>query len=188
MHPEWANIVEMMYYFKDIDFIVRTRIDITNFKMPVDKYNVRYWGEMICKRGRPDVPILIASIDILPGQSKYYYWGEARKYCEYWKYFPTPIYDNKVYYCIVAASMARMIGMDTGWIIDPNQDAFYHPAEEIEEQARDCCFRCGCSLYYKDSDMFPEQNIVDSAMTSVTNLKLITCNRKIRPYYAKSFI
>jgi hypothetical protein len=190
LHPEWSNAVELMHSFKDLDFIVRTPIDLTNFKMPVDQDNVRYWGEMICKRGRNDVPILIASMDVLPGQSKHYYWREARKYCDFWKYYPTPIYNNRVHYCIVAASMTKMIESEviSGWELTPDKDAFDHHDEEIEEQARECCHRCGCALFYKDPDIFPEQNIIDSAMASVTNLKQIKHNQRVRPYYPKAFI
>ena len=186
-HPEWHNLLEMMHFYRDMDFVVKTRVETTNHKPPVDKDNVRYWAESMPKRGRNDAPILVGACDVLPGQSKRFYWNEARKYCKLWQHYPSPIYDNKAYFCTVAASFDRLLGENHGWKLGDG-DCFDQSVEDIEQQAQSACFRCGCALYFKDPEAFPQQNTLDSSMASVVNLKQITCNNKVRPYYAKQFL
>lgn len=187
-HPDWHNLVEVMLGYPDIDFVVETKIDLLNHKAPVDKANVRYWGEPISKRGRMGPPVLVASCDIVPGQTRRYFWDEARKYCKVWRHQSAPIYDKQAYFCAVAASFDRLFGLKMGWKVDERADCFDQTTERVEQQAEQSCYRCGCALFYKNPSSFAPQNILASAQASVTNLKDITVNGKIHPYYIKQFV
>ncbi len=104
------------------------------------------------------------------------YWQRAKQVCYKWHHCESSIYNGKAYVCNVAAAMDHMYyGGKYGWKVKPNENPFNKTSEEIAEQMKHFCYRCGYNIK-GNFDGFRRctnrtQMIDAGSMISDTNLK-----------------
>ena len=138
LHPKWNEILNLMFEFKHINFMIYTnnRIDV------VEKYKAKHIGEELfliknvkfnvspkCGKNKDSskiehLPQLIAPIDLEKNRSKNYFWRKAQKQCVMWRCCGNTIYNDKAYFCESAAAMDHLEGGKRGWDIVEGKNPF----------------------------------------------------------------
>ena len=205
LHPQWEEILNLLYDFPDLKFIVYTngRINVAEkynakqskkVKEIYEIKNVKFNVSPKCGKNKDSskiehLPQLIAPIDVEKNHSKNYFWKKAQKQCVMWNICGKTIYNNKAYFCESAAAMDHLEGGKRGWDIEEGKNPFEKSNEEIAKQAKEFCFRCG-NLWsgnrnipgMNSSEKLPKgveiQKIEDPYFVSATNIKLIKESKK----------
>lgn len=186
MHPEWAAVLEMLYEYEEIEFLV-----FTKYESPRTK-NVKYRPDFKDPEtsSREFYPSLIAPIDIFPEKDKSYYSNVALAKCHGWLRCPAALYKNKLYFCERAGAIDLMFGGNFGWVIEKDTNPFIRTDQEIIDQAKQCCFRCGSfftcmdegRIYSKTRNraLYPRQFISSESLLSPTNAKDLSEKKYVR--------
>jgi organic radical activating enzyme len=195
LHPKFEEIKEILYSYKDCEFVIFTNGRIhkkENVKLETkenrvggwaeDKNNVKFLIDFKMEYGNNGIPIkmfnptLVAPIDVLKIKNKKYYWDQAKKHCVCWNKCGSVIYNDKAYICEVAPAFDQLSGEDNGWKVEENKNPFDKTNEEIEKQAEKFCYRCAAG-YSEDKHIMPDQKISDGYCVSIENVKLVKDSR-----------
>lgn len=167
MHPQWEQIVDLLYQHSDVRFRVNTngRKGHEPFSIPDrGSKNVQYYVDLH-PDGQTFFPGILAACDVQPLESDAAYWEKAQKDCPIWMNCGTSVYQGKAYFCEHAAAFDWMYHQGAnGWPIEEGKNPFVRTADEVAEQARKFCYRCGWC-------MFPE---IDRTQQEVQNPTLVT--------------
>lgn len=169
IHPEWDEIVKILLSHSDVNFKVSTN-GLKGHK-PKDKLkNIDFMVDVKGESKEDDekryfLPTLVAPID-LDNQPPEHYWKKAQKDCPVWEKCGSCIYKNKAYFCEIAAAMDHLFhNGENGWDIESDKNPMARTAEEINEQAKKFCYRCGWCL---DKDI-NRQKITEPSCITKTN-------------------
>jgi hypothetical protein len=173
LHPKWEEILDIIYSYDNIPFMVWTNGRTFKDKNILPKSGYEKFlhiftsqdktfnhGNNLNYRNAHDknvgyridykdtnirfLPTLVAPIDVFGDPNKKNYWRKAAKDCLIWNLCETIIYKNKAYYCTIAAAMDHLYFDGAhGWEIRPDKNPFDKTDEEVTEQASDFCYRCG---------------------------------------------
>lgn len=107
--------------------------------------NIQY---LVCEKDKQSlrafIPTLVAPVDFGEEKPKEQYWPQAKENCYIWNECESSIYNDKAYFCIVAAAMDHLFyNGKYGWEVDPNKNPMDRTEQEIKEQAINFCYRCG---------------------------------------------
>ena len=109
-----------------------------------------------------------------------YFWIKAQRDCGIWKYCSKSIYNNKSYFCEVAASMDWLFhGGVNGWEIDDKP--FHKTKEEIADQAENFCHRCSWCIKSDPALKEFKQKISEPTLVSISNMKFPKSAKFIKP-------
>ena len=127
--------------------------------------NLVWWVDL-----HPDsqkfVQTLYASCDAIKLPDDISYWKKAQKDCDIWKGCQCSIYNGKAYFCENAAALDWLFNDGkNGWNIDDDANPFDKTKEEIDEQARHLCKRCGWCV----PEIVPRQFSKDPTYISPSN-------------------
>lgn len=191
LHPEFEKIKNILYSYKDCNFIIFTNgrlhkkenlnLEIKENRIGAwakDKYNVTFLIDFKMEYGKNGIPIkmfnptLVAPIDVLRIKDKKFYWEQAREHCICWNKCGATIYNNKAYICEVAPAFDQISGQDNGWEVKPGENPFDKSNEEIATQAEKFCYRCAAG-FSNDPHIIKEQKISDGYFVSIENIGLI---------------
>lgn len=180
IHPQWEELLEIMYSHYDITFKVSTNGRLGH-KCGVawgrKRKNVIYIADV--KRNQIFTPTLIAPIDLIPDKPKMWFWDKAQKDCNIWRSCASSIYKGKAYFCEAAGAMDHLFNNgENGWEIKDNEYPFYKTKEEIDEQASKFCYRCAWCI--KDEPILSKyvQRIKEPEMISSTNLNCLNNSKQ----------
>jgi hypothetical protein len=197
LHPKFNEIKEILYSYKDCEFVIFTNGRIHN-KEDVnieikenriggwikDKDNVTFLIDFKQEYGKNNIPMkmfnptLVAPIDILKIKNKKFYWEQAKKHCICWNKCGVTIYNDKAYICEVAPAFDQISGENNGWEVKEGENPFDKTNEEISKQAEKFCYRCA-SGFSEDVEIIPNQKISEGYFVSLENVKLIK-NSKLK--------
>lgn len=184
IHPQWDEIVEMLYEFEDYPFVICTngvkqrevrkdgfsRFDYLKSKHLNSSHHRNVFYRVDTKEpGRMFVPTLISPSDIESGKTPVDYAEQARRICVHWveKYCQTLIYRNRGYFCVNAGPMDWLWhGGKNGWRLDV-EHPFDRTLDEINQQMRLFCHRC----YHCVGNNPPiHQSIQEKSLATASNL------------------
>jgi hypothetical protein len=142
LHPKWKEIVAMLKRHAPTVFWINT-----NGRLGHQRYqkedNLVFWVDLH-PESQLFVQTLYAAQDAIDLPTDMAYWEKAQKDCPLWNGCQSSIYNGKVYFCENAGPMDHLFyDGKYGWKIDPNKHPFDHTKEEIDEQAKNFCKRCG---------------------------------------------
>lgn len=149
LHPEWQDILKLLFSFKNLNFVVYTNGRIHGAPSRIEeKNNVKFNISAKCHDEKvienlEHLPQLVAPIDYEKDKSKKYFWKIAQKQCVLWNLCGKTIYNKKSYFCEAAAAVDHLEGGNRGWEIEKNKDPFEKTDLEITNQAMEFCYRCG---------------------------------------------
>lgn len=154
LHPDWDEIINMLI----IEFSNRNFTVFTNGSNPkkitaLRGTNVKW---KISKKDKSTVMnfvnVLDAPVDFLKIEDRKHYWELAKKNCRIWGKCRAVIYDNRAYICDPSGSFDRILlgeekwGESCGWEVGDTDPFEGRSDEEIIEQAKHFCYRCGFCL------------------------------------------
>jgi organic radical activating enzyme len=195
VHPQWSDLVDIMHSHQDVLFRVSTNgrlhknpknpypkltLNVATLKsiIRVEKSNLKLEDNVLYVIDPKDeskvenyqfVPTLVAPIDLYPHKSKSYFWIKAQQDCGIWKHCSAAIYNNKAYFCEVAASMDHLLfNGENGW--DVTDKPFSKTTNEIAEQAEKFCYRCAWCVKGDDAIKQHMQKISEPTKISQTNV------------------
>jgi len=172
VHPQWNEIVEILYKHNDIKFRVNTngRLGHKPFEIPNrDAKNVKYFVDTHPEE-QTFFPGFIAAQDVLRIEDPKFYWEKAKNDCPIWSLEGASIYNNKAYFCENAAAFDWMYNNGkNGWIIENDKNPFDKTEREISSQAEKFCYRCGWCLY-KELNR-DQQKVHEKTIVTETNFK-----------------
>ena len=171
IHPEWNAIKEVLRSFPDVKFRVFTNLLHRKGHLPDPEDNVYYHCDNDMRSWGYYLPALVAPIDVYKVQDKGFYWEMAQNHCWMWRDECSGIlYDDRAYMCQPAGAFERITGTDFGWPFVPGENPFLRSDEQIEEQARNFCYRCAFCLDWKTKNAFTEQQTLDKpSLATATN-------------------
>lgn len=164
LHPQWKEIVELLKSHAPCEFWINT-----NGRLGQKRYqreeNLFWWVDL-----HPDsqlfVQTLYAAKDAIKLPNDIDYWKRAQDKCCLWNGCQSAIYNNKAYFCETAAALDHLYNNgENGWELDANKNPFDRTKEEIDEQAKHLCKRCGWCV----ADMVPRQLSKDPTNISPYN-------------------
>lgn len=203
IHPQWGELLEIMYQHEDVLFRVSTNgrlhedvknphpnfsLNVATFKtiIEIEKGSEKAESNVLYIIDPKDeeklknysfVPTLVAPIDLYPEKSKEYFWIKSQRDCGIWKYCSASIYNNKAYFCEAAAAMDHLFNDgENGWEV--SDQPFNKTPEEISEQAEKFCYRCAWCIKYDPALEKFKQKIAEPTLTSDTNIKSIRNSEK----------
>jgi organic radical activating enzyme len=192
LHPEYKKILDLISNYKRTTFVIFTNgrdFDKINYKKVqshLNDYSLKDYSNIIWKIdfkdknsiyggiGQTFLPTQVAAMDILKIKNKNFYWEKAQKQCVMWDRCWCIIYNNKAYFCEIAASFDMMNNESSyGWPLVWGVDPFLRTEEEIAKQANNFCYRCGWCLTQEElikADV-PMQKVKDPTIVSHINMK-----------------
>ena len=172
LHPQWNEIVEMLYVYEDVQFRVNTngRLGHVPFEVPNrNSKNVKYFVDTH-PEGQTFFPGIVAAQDMLKIEDPQFYWEKAKNDCPIWAVEGASIYNNKAYFCENAAAFDWMYNNGkNGWLIEDGKNPFDKTESEIAAQAEKFCYRCGwCMFKELNRD---QQKVHNKTIVTQINLK-----------------
>lgn len=172
LHPQWEQILDLLYYHPEIQFRVNTngRLGHIPFEIPDrGQKNVKYFVDTH-PEDQTFFPGIIAAQDIFKIEDRKFYWDKAKKDCPIWATEGASIYQDKAYFCENAAAFDWMFhNGENGWVIEDGKNPFIRTEEEIAKQAEMFCYRCGwCAFNEIDRE---KQKVHGLTLASETNYK-----------------
>jgi len=170
VHPEWLKIKEVLYEYEPEIISVFTNCTTKE----TSHRNIKFVPDpMENKYKRTFFPTGMAAFDVLPKEKDF--WKLAQKHCLMWNNCHAIIYNNKVYYCEIAAAMDWVLtGGKNGWIFDPNKNPLDRSCDKISSQAAKFCYRCGWCI---PDDVREKQHVKKPTMYTETNSDLYKFGR-----------
>lgn len=141
LHPKWNELIAMLKKHAPTEFWINT-----NGRLGHQRYqregNLLYWVDLH-PESQQFVQTLYAAADVISLPNDMAYWEKAQKDCVLWKGCQSSIYNGKAYFCENAGPMDLLFyDGKYGWEID-EKHPFVKSKEEIDEQAKNFCKRCG---------------------------------------------
>lgn len=164
LHPKWNEIVKMLRSHAPTEFWINTNGRLGHERYQKDG-NLVWWVDL-----HPDsqkfTQTLYAAADAINLPDDMAYWRKAQKDCPIWNGCQCSIYRNKAYFCETAAALDYLFhdGIH-GWEVTVDRNPFNRTKEEIDEQARHLCKRCGWCV----EDIVPRQLSKDPTYVSPMN-------------------
>lgn len=164
LHPQWNEIMVILKSYAPTIFWVNT-----NGRLGHKRYqkegNLVWWVDL-----HPDsqlfVQTMYAAVDAVKLPNDMAYWEKAQKDCCMWKGCQCSLYNGKAYFCETAAAIDWLYNNgENGWKLDENKHPFKRNKEEIDEQARHLCKRCGWCV----TNVVPRQLSKDPSYISPYN-------------------
>lgn len=195
LHPNYLEILQLIKNYNTIFVVFTNGINMhkNNFKIRPDWgintfgldgfSNIRWKVDYKNKEsiyggvGQTFLPTQVAATDVLRIKDKQFYWIKAQKDCNMWNKCWCIIYNNKAYFCEIAASFDLMNNDSIfGWPLEWGKDPFNKTEEEIKNQAQNFCYRCGWCLTHEElrKAKVPMQKVKDPTLVSKINLKTKT--------------
>jgi hypothetical protein len=164
LHPQWDELIALLKNYKPTIFWINTNGRLGHKRYQKEE-NLVYWVDL-----HPDsqkfVRSLYAASDAIKLPDDMSYWRKAQKDCDIWKGCSTSIYKNKAYFCENAGPMDLLFyDGQYGWELDDNKHPFVKSKEEIDEQAKHFCKRCGWCV----TELVPRQFSKDPSHVSPAN-------------------
>jgi hypothetical protein len=168
----------LLYYCSDCSNY--TEICITppkTYRTKRGEQNIQY---LVCEKDKESlrtfIPTLVAPIDFdKDKKTKEQYWLQAKENCYIWNECESSIYNDKAYFCIVAAAMDHLFYDNKhGWEVDQDKNPMDRDDQQIKEQAVNFCYRCGfCSGNRKDIDAIAGQKQLACNKTLCSNTNFV---------------
>jgi organic radical activating enzyme len=197
LHPQFKDMVELTQSYKKVNFIIysngRDPKKIDNKKTNIEwRVDPKDKNSEVGGRGQMFLPTQVASQDLLKIADKRFYWKKAQKDCGMWNHCYCMIYNNKAYFCEIAASWDIMNDENHGWPLKWGVDPFAKTEEEIAAQAENFCYRCGWCLTKEEliKNKIPQQLVRDPTLVTHINMKFKTRipMKKMKNNVAKIFL
>jgi organic radical activating enzyme len=206
MHPQWDELFDIMKSHDNILFRVSTNgrsfkdisnpdpnlsINVSTLKNIIEiekdsqkaETNIHYIIDPKDEekvKNYDFVPVMVAPVDLYPEKSKKYFWTKAQRDCGIWRFCSKAIYNNKAYFCEVAASMDWLFDNGAnGW--DMDDAPFDKTNEEIAEQAEKFCHRCSWCIKYDPILKEYKQKISEPTLVSISNMGFPASAKFIKP-------
>lgn len=163
IHKQWDQIPELLYSHAPMQFRVNTNGRLGHSRFQRDR-NITYYVD-IHSPGQEFLTTMVAAEDVIKDSDPYSYWNRAQKSCGIWATEGAMLYNGKAYFCEHAASMDWLFfdGVH-GWPLIEGENPFDKTDDEIAEQAKVFCRRCGWCV----PDM-GRQDIADKTHVSPLN-------------------
>lgn len=164
LHPQWDEIVAMLRRHAPTVFWINTNGRLGHQRYQKDG-NLVWWVDL-----HPDnqmfVQTLYAAADAVKLPNDMAYWEKAQKDCPIWNGCQCSIYNGKAYFCENAAALDWLYhDGEHGWKVEPGKNPFDRTKEEIDEQAKHACKRCGWCV----TELVPRQFSKDPSYVSPMN-------------------
>lgn len=183
LHPQYFEILNLTTLYPKIKFIVYSNgRDLSKVNLPQYK-NIQWRIDEKDKdsirggHGQTFLPTQVAAMDVLKIKNKKYYWKKAQETCGMWNHCYSIIYNNKSYFCEIAACFDFLNNNGTnGWPLVWGVDPFLKSERDINEQATKFCYRCGWCLTWEELEKakIPMQKVKDP--TLITKINIINKN------------
>lgn len=152
LHPKWNEIISILKSHKNSIFWINTN-GRAGHKRYQKEDNLVWWVDLH-PSSQMFVQTLHAAADIVSLPNDLAYWEKAQKDCPLWNGCQSAIYNGKAYFCETAAAIDWLFeDGKNGWVIEKDKNPFDRSKEEIDEQAKHSCKRCGWCV----SDMVARQ-------------------------------
>lgn len=96
-----------------------------------------------------------------------WYFELAKKNCFIWRHCRSIVFNRLAYACVNFPTMDILTGENHGWKMVEGEDVFARTPEEIDEQAKHYCYRCGHCMSPNNT-----QKIGEKTKVSCTNSDL----------------
>lgn len=164
LHPQWDEIVKLLKSHAPTVFWINSNGRLGHKRYQKED-NLVWWVDL-----HPDsqlfVQTLYAAEDALKLPNDMAYWEKAQKDCCMWKGCQCSVYNGKAYFCETAAALDWLFNNGkNGWEMEEGKNPFQRTKEEIDEQARHLCKRCGWCV----TDIVPRQLSKDPSYVSPSN-------------------
>jgi organic radical activating enzyme len=164
LHPNWNEIVLLLKKHKESTFWINTNGRLGHKRYQKED-NLVWWVDL-----HPDnqlfVQTLYAAKDAINLSNDMAYWEKAQKDCCMWKGCQSSIYNGKSYFCETAAALDWLYNDGkNGWALSEHTHPFMKTKEEIDNQAKELCKRCGWCV----AEKIPRQFSKDPTYVSSYN-------------------
>jgi organic radical activating enzyme len=176
LHPKFDQLLEVIAS-KPCEFAVFTNGRLAKHKDREEQYlvdkdsktsNLIYYVDKKDDTNRRFVQTWNSPKDYYKVEDNSWYFKElAKKNCFMWNNCRSIVFNKHAYACVNFPTMDILTGENHGWEMVDGEDAFARTMEEIEEQAKHYCYRCGHCM-----DTINTQRIGDKTKVSRTNLDL----------------
>lgn len=152
LHPDFKKILEMISS-KKTNFAIFTNGRLTQHEKNKEEFfvdqisgiqNVIYYVDKKNNPMRQFVQTWNSPKDFYKIEDNSWYFKElAKKNCFIWNNCRSIVYNKHAYGCVNFPTIDILTGENHGWEMIEGEDAFARTNEEIEEQAKHYCYRCG---------------------------------------------
>ena len=177
LHPNFNQIVEVMLS-KPCEFAVYTNGRMERHANRNEEWfrefdkNLIYYVDKKDNKNRQFVQTWNSPKDHYKVDDNGWYFRElAKKNCHIWNNCRSIVFNRHAYACVNFPTMDILTGENHGWEMMGGEDVFARTPEEIEEQAKHYCYRCGHCMCQLNMQKIGEKTKLSPANLDLEILK-----------------